>query len=172
MAYCVQVDKNYLSIYNENNNKFGGVMKVILLKDVKAQGKKGDVINVNDGYANNFLFKNNLAVPANQANVNTNNKQKEAEAKRIAEETAAAKELAGKLEQITVTFTIEMGERGKAFGSISGKEISEELAKLGYTVDKKSIVLDSPLKREGAYEVVLKLYKGVSCKLKVNVKGK
>ena len=134
-------------------------MKVILLKDVKAQGKKGDVINVNDGYANNFLFKNNLAVPANQANVNTNNKQKEAEAKRIAEETAAAKELAGKLEQITVNFAIEMGERGKAFGSISGKEISEELAKMGYTVDKKSIVLDSPLKREGNYEVVLKLYK-------------
>ena len=124
-------------------------MKVILLKDVKAQGKKGDVINVNDGYANNFLFKNNLAVPANQANVNTNNKQKEAEAKRIAEETAAAKELAGKLEQITVNFAIEMGERGKAFGSISGKEISDELAKMGYEVDKKSIVLDAPLKREG-----------------------
>ena len=62
-------------------------MKVILTKDIKAQGKKGDVINVNDGYANNFLFKNGLAVPANQANVNTNNKQKEAEAKRIAEET-------------------------------------------------------------------------------------
>ena len=70
-------------------------MKVILLKDVKAQGKKGDVINVSDGYANNFLLKNGLAVPANQANMNTNNKQKEAEAKRIAEETAAAKAVAG-----------------------------------------------------------------------------
>ena len=147
-------------------------MKVILTKDVKAQGKKGDVINVNDGYANNFLFKNGLAIPANQANVNTNNKQKEAEAKRIAEETAAAKDLASKLEKIEVNFAIEVGERGKAFGSISGKEISEELAKLGFTVDKKAVVLDTPIKRVGAYDVVLKLYKGVSCKLKINVKAK
>ena len=147
-------------------------MKVILLKDVKAQGKKGDVINVNDGYANNFLFKNNLAVPANQANMNTNNKQKEAEAKRIAEETAAAKALAAKLADVTLEFAIEVGERGKAFGSISAKEISEELAKKGYEVDKKAIVLDAPLKRIGLYEVGLKLYKGVSGKLKVNVKEK
>ena len=147
-------------------------MKVILTKDVKAQGKKGDVINVNDGYANNFLFKNGLAIPANQANVNTNNKQKEAEAKRIAEETAAAKDLASKLEKIEVNFAIEVGERGKAFGSISGKEISEELAKLGFTVDKKAVVLDTPIKRVGAYDVVLKLYNGVSCKLKINVKAK
>ena len=147
-------------------------MKVILTKDVKAQGKKGDVINVNDGYANNFLFKNGLAIPANQANVNTNNKQKEAEAKRIAEETAAAKDLASKLEKIEVNFAIEVGERGKAFGSISGKEISEELAKLGFTVDKKAVVLDTPIKRVGAYDVVLKLYKGVSCKLKINVNAK
>lgn len=147
-------------------------MKVILTKDVKAQGKKGDVINVNDGYANNFLFKNGLAIPANQANVNTNNKQKEAEAKRIAEETAAAKDVASKLEKIELDFAIEVGERGKAFGSISGKEISEELAKMGFTVDKKAVVLDTPIKRVGAYEVVLKLYKGVSCKLKINVKAK
>jgi large subunit ribosomal protein L9 len=147
-------------------------MKVILLKDVKAQGKKGDVINVNDGYANNFLFKNGLAVPANQANVNTNNKQKEAEAKRIAEETAAAKVVAEKLKDVTLNFEIEMGERGKAFGSITGKEISEGLAKLGYTVDKKDVNLDKPIKTEGVFEVELKLYKGVSCKLKVSVKGK
>ncbi len=147
-------------------------MKVILTKDVKSQGKKGDIINVNDGYANNFLFKNGLAVPANQANVNTNTKQKEAEAKRIAEETAAAKELASKLEKVEVEFLIEVGERGKAFGSISGKEISEELAKLGYEVDKKAVVIDSPIKTVGVHEVVLKLYKGVSCKLKLNVKAK
>ena len=147
-------------------------MKVILTKDVKAQGKKGDVINVNDGYANNFLFKNGLAVPANQANVSANNKQKEAEAKRIAEETAAAKELASKLEKIEVVFEIEVGANGKSFGSISGKEISEELAKKGFTVDKKMVVLDSPIKRAGVYDVALKLYKGVTGKLKVNVKAK
>lgn len=147
-------------------------MKVILTKDVKGQGKKGDVVNVSDGYANNFLLKNGLAIPANQANVNINNRNKENEAKRIAEETAAAKAVAEKLKDVTLNFEIEMGERGKAFGSITGKEISEELARMGYTVDKKDVNLSKPIKTEGAFEVELKLYKGVSCKLKLNVKGK
>lgn len=147
-------------------------MKVILTKDVKAQGKKGDEINVSDGYANNYLFKNNLAVPANTANVNANNKIKAEEAKRIAKETADAKALAEKLKELSLDFAIEVGERGKAFGSIGGKEISECLTSKGYAVDKKNIVLSAPIKREGAYEVELKLYKGVSCKIKVNVKAK
>lgn len=147
-------------------------MKVILVKDVKSQGKKGDTINVSDGYANNFLLKNGLAIPANQANVNINARQKENEAKRIAEETANAKAVAEKLKGVTLNFQIEMGERGKAFGSITGKEISEELSKLGFKVDKKDIVLDKAIKTEGLFEVDLKLYKGVSCKLKVSVKSK
>ena len=147
-------------------------MKVILTKDVKGQGKKGDIVNVSDGYANNFLLKNGLAIPANQANVNINTRNKENEAKRIAEETAAAKAVAEKLKDVTLNFEIEMGERGKAFGSIAGKEISEGLAKLGYKVDKKDVNLDKPIKTEGVFEVELKLYKGVSCKLKVAVKGK
>ena len=147
-------------------------MKVILTKDVKGQGKKGDVVNVSDGYANNFLLKNNLAIPANQANVNINNRNKENEAKRIAEETANAKAVAEKLKDITLNFEIEMGERGKAFGSITGKEISESLAKLGYTVDKKDVNLDKPIKTEGVFDVEIKLYKGVSAKLKINVKAK
>ena len=118
------------------------------------------------------MLKNGLAIPANQANVNINNRNKENEAKRIAEETAAAKAVAEKLKDVTLNFEIEMGERGKAFGSITGKEISEELAKMGYTVDKKDVNLSKPIKTEGAFEVELKLYKGVSCKLKLNVKGK
>ena len=147
-------------------------MKVILLKDVKAQGKKGDVINVSDGYANNFLLKNNLAVPANQANVNLNNKQKADEARKIAEETAAAKELATKLAEIEVSFAIELGSNGKAFGSITAKEISEELAKLGYNIDKKVINLSAPIKTIGKFEAELRLYKGVVGKLKLNVVAK
>lgn len=147
-------------------------MKVILLKDVKAQGKKGDVINVSDGYANNFLLKNGLAVPANQANMNTNNKQKEAEAKRIAEETAAAKADAEKMKTMELVFNIEVGANGKAFGSISGKEIAEELSKKGITVDKKQVVLNSAIKMIGVYDVEVKLYKGVSGKIKVNVQAK
>ena len=147
-------------------------MKVILLKDVKAQGKKGDVITVSDGYANNFLFKNNLAVPANQANVNTNNKQKAEEAKRIAEETAAAKALANQLAEIELEMAIEVGTNGKAFGSITAKEISEELAQKGFNVDKKVIVLAAPIKTVGRFEAELKLYKGVIGKLKINVVSK
>ena len=147
-------------------------MKVILVKDVKGQGRKGDTVNVSDGYANNYLLKNGLAVQANQANVNINTRQKENEAKRIAEETAKAKADAEKLKDITLNFQIEMGERGKAFGSITGKEISEELSKMGFVVDKKDIVMDKAIKTEGLFEVELKLYKGVSCKLKLSVKAK
>lgn len=147
-------------------------MRVILLKDVKAQGKKGDEINVNDGYANNFLFKNKLAIPANKTNVAINNKQKAEEAKRISEETAAAKVVAEKLNGKTLDFEIEVGERGKAFGSIGTKEISEKLEGMGFSVDKKDIVVSGPIKREGVYDVDLKLYKGVSAKIKVSVKAK
>lgn len=146
-------------------------MKVILIKDVKAQGKKGDVINVSDGYANNYLFKNNLAVPANQANINVNNKQKAEEAKRIAEETAAAKALLNKLEAIELKIAIEVGANGKAFGSVTNKEISEELCKNGYQVDKKCINIQ-PIKTTGKFEAELKLYKGVTGKLKLNVTAK
>ena len=102
-------------------------MKVILTQDVKSQGKKGDVVNVSDGYATNFLFKNKLAVPASASNVNVNNMQKAAEAKRIADETAAAKEIAKKLETVTLSLSIEVGANGRAFGSISSKEISDGL---------------------------------------------
>lgn len=147
-------------------------MKVILVKDVKSQGKKGDVINVSDGYANNFLFKNNLAVPANTTNMNINNKRKAEEEKKIAEETAKAKADADKLKEVGLTFELEMGERGKAFGSISSKEISDELAKIGYTVDKKNIDLDKPIKTEGVFFVNVKLYKGVFAQIKVNVVAK
>ena len=147
-------------------------MRVILVKDVKAQGKKGDVIEVSDGYANNFLLKNKLAIPANAGNMNINNRQKAEEARRIAEETAKAKADAEKLKDVGLTFEIEMGERGKAFGSISAKEISEELAKLGYKIDKKNINLAKPIKTEGVFVVDVKLYKGVSCQVKINVKAK
>ena len=147
-------------------------MKVILTKDVKAQGKKGDVINVSDGYANNFLLKNGLAVPANTANVNLNNKLKADEQRRIAEETAKAKELAKKLENANLTFEIDVGANGKAFGSISGKDIAEKLIGLGYEIDKKMVELNSSLKLVGTYDVTLRLYKGVTGKIRVEIKAK
>ncbi len=147
-------------------------MKVILVKDVKSQGKKGDVINVSDGYANNFLLKNGLAIPANQANVNINNKIKAEEQRKIDEDTAAAKVVAEKLKDLTLNFDIEVGENGKAFGSVSNKEISEKLLTLGYDIDKKNIALNGNIKTVGNFEVEVKLYKGVSAKLKIQVNAK
>ena len=92
-------------------------MKVILSADVKNLGKKGDIVNVNDGYANNFLFKSKLAVPANAGNLNINAQEKAAMAKRIKEETEAAKLLAKKLEDVVVNVSVQIGENGKTFGS-------------------------------------------------------
>jgi len=144
-------------------------VKVILTQDVKAQGKKGDVINVSDGYATNFLFKNKLAVPAGASNVNVNNMQKAAEAKRIADETAEAKEIAKKLENVTLELTIEVGANGRAFCFISSKEISEALEKKNKNIDKKKIELSNPIKGEGEYKVPIRLYKGVMGAVKVVV---
>jgi len=146
-------------------------MKVILTKDVKAQGKKGDVINVSDGYATNYLFKNGLAVPASSGNVSVNNARKKAEADRIAAETAAAKELAKKLENVTVNIYLEVGANGKAFGSVSTAMIEAELVKLGYQIDRKKIEIDS-IKTVGTFIATLKLYKGVAAKLKLVVSAK
>ena len=146
-------------------------MKVILTTDVKAQGKKGDVINVSDGYAFNYLFKNNLAVPANAGNVSVNNARKKEEAEKIAQETADAKQLAKKLEAMQIVLSLEVGENGKAFGSITGKEISDALAKQGIEVDRKKIELET-IKTVGNFVAVAKLYKGVSAKLKILVEKK
>ena len=147
-------------------------MKVILSADVKGQGKKGDIINVSDGYANNFLLKNKLAVPANAGNLNINAQEKANLAKKIKEETEAAKEVAKKLENVVVNLTVQVGENGKAFGSISAKEISEELTKMGFEIDKKKIDLAQPIKVQGNYTVDVKLYKGVTGKVKLNIVAK
>ncbi len=146
-------------------------MKVILLADVKSQGKKGDVINVSDGYATNFLFKNKLAVPANAGNVNMNNAQKAAEKKKYEEDLQAAKDLAKELEKCTVELTIPVGDNNRAFGSVTAKEIAEELAKKGYTIDRKKIVLDNPIKSEIQTKVDVKLFPTVVAKLNVRVFG-
>ena len=146
-------------------------MKVILSENVKNVGRKGDIVNVSDGYANNYLFRNKLAVPASAGNLNINAQEKAAEAKRIKEETEAAKKIADALKDVTITLGVKVGENGKTFGSVSGKEISDELAKMGYDIDRKKIELETPIKTVGKYEVTLRLYKGVTGKLKVEVKG-
>ena len=144
-------------------------MKVILSADVKGQGRKGDIINVSDGYANNFLLKNKLAVPANAGNLNINAQEKANLAKKIKEETEAAKEVAKKLENVVVNLTVQVGENGKAFGSISAKEISEELTKMGFEIDKKKIILQSGIKTAGKYPATIKISPEESAKITVNI---
>lgn len=143
-------------------------MKVILTADVKAQGKKGDVINVSDGYATNYLFKNNLAVPANAGNMSVNNARKKAEADKIAADTAMAKLLAKQLQDVTLNLQIEVGANGKAFGSVSAATVETELKKLGYEVDRKKIELDT-IKTVGNFTATIKLYKGVNATVKIVV---
>lgn len=144
-------------------------MKVILTADVKSQGKKGDIINVSDGYARNYLFKNNLAVEANASNVNSVNIKKAADEHRKKEEKAAALALAEKLNKTAVTVAIKTGENGSLYGSLGGADIAEALASDGIEIDKRKIVLTSPIKSLGTYKVTVKPYAEVSAVLTVNV---
>lgn len=144
-------------------------MKVVLIQDVKSLGKKGEICEVSEGYGRNFLIGKKMAVEATPANLNTLKLQKANAEKVAAEELAAAQELAGKLAGASVTLAIKTGENGKTFGSVSSKEIAEELAKQGIEVDKKKIVLPENIKEVGKYEVKVKLHKDVQAALKVNV---
>jgi len=144
-------------------------MKVLLLQDVKGQGKKGDIVNVSDGYANNFLIKKGLGKVATADTINSVNIHTQAVArqKQLEKENALAlsKQLNGK--EITITAT--KGANGKMFGSITSKEIAEALTKLGFTIDKKQIVLKDPIKMTGKYTVTVKVYAEISSTISVVV---
>lgn len=144
-------------------------MKVILKADVKGQGKKGDIINVSDGYARNFLFKNNLAIEASSSNVNSVNIAKQAQEHHKQVERAEAVELAKKIGETQVTVSVKVGENGKLFGALNTQSISDALAQVGIELDKKKIVLAEPIKTVGLHVVTVKPYAEVSAKLKVNV---
>ncbi|WP_428910267.1 50S ribosomal protein L9 [Niallia sp. Krafla_26] len=146
-------------------------MKVIFLKDVKGKGKKGEVKNVADGYAHNFLIKQGLAVEANPSNVSSLNAQKKKEEKLAAEELAEAKELKAKLDEITVELTAKSGEGGRLFGSITSKQIAEELQKKhSIKIDKRKIELHDAIRTLGYTKVPVKLYPDVTATLNVHVK--
>ena len=138
-------------------------MKVILQQDVRGQGKKGQMVEVSDGYGRNFLLPRKLAVEATAENVNTMKMQDKAKAARLAEEKAAAQALAERLKGIQVNIKARAGQGGKLFGSITSKEISEELKKqFDVDVGKSKIVLSEPIKSFGAFEVKCKLGSEVS----------
>jgi large subunit ribosomal protein L9 len=146
-------------------------MKVIFLKDVKGKGKKGEVKNVADGYAHNFLIKQGLAKEANSANISTLDAQKKKEEKAAAEELAEAKKLKEALDKITIELLAKAGEGGRLFGSITTKQIAEELQKKhGIKIDKRKMELADAIRSLGHTKVPVKLYHEVVATLTVSVK--
>lgn len=145
-------------------------MKVILLQDVKSLGKKGEIVDVSDGYAKNFIFPKKLGVEANTKNMNDLKLKKANDEKMAAKLLAEAQEFAKVIETKEVIVKLKTGEGGKTFGSISSKEIAEEAkAQHDLDIDKKKIMLAEQIKNLGSYDVTVKLHPQVSAKLKVKV---
>lgn len=146
-------------------------MKVIFLKDVKGKGKKGEVKNVADGYAHNFLIKQGLAIEANQANISALNAQKKKEEKQAEEELEKSKELKETIEKLTVELTAKSGEGGRLFGSITSKQIADQLQKKhSIKIDKRKIELPDGIRALGVTKVPVKLHPEVTATLNVHVK--
>ena len=138
-------------------------MEVVLLEDVKALGKKGQIVKVNDGYARNFILPKKLGIEATSKNLNDLKLQKANADKIAAEQLQAAKDLAADLAEKSITLSIKAGEGGKAFGSVSSKEITKAIQdQLGMEIDKKKLVLPEPLKTFGTHEVPIKLHRDVT----------
>ena len=145
-------------------------MKVILTEDVKSLGKKGEIVEVSDGYARNFILKKKKGVEANSKNLNDLKLKKANDDKLKEEQYEAAKELGGKIEAGKVEMSIKTGEGGKAFGSIASKEIAAEVKEqMGLEIDKKKIQLKESIKTLGTHTVPVKLHPKVTAELKVIV---
>ena len=145
-------------------------MKVIFIKDLKGQGKCGEEKNISDGYAKNFLIPKGYAIEATASNLNDLKGKKQSEAYKKEKEIEFANDLKSKIEEISVTLTAKGGESDKLFGSVTSKEIANKLkSEHGIEVDKKKFVLPDGIKTFGTTNVDIKLYPGISAKLKVNV---
>ena len=147
-------------------------MKVILLEDVKSLGKKGQLVEVNAGYARNFILPKKLGVEATSKNINDLKLQKAHEDKVAAEQLAAAKVLAEELKDKSVELKMKVGEGGRTFGAISTKEIAAAKEQLGYDIDKKKISVNEAIKSLGVHNVKIKLHPKVTAELKVKVTEK
>ncbi|MFO7263952.1 MAG: 50S ribosomal protein L9 [Bacillaceae bacterium G1] len=144
-------------------------MKVIFTADVKGQGKKGEVKEVSDGYARNYLIPRGLAVEATKGNLKRLEEQKAKEAAQQAEMKAAAEALAAQLNDMVLEIRAKAGEGGRLFGAVTAKRLAEELAARGLNVDRKSIQLEEPIRELGTTQVDIRLYPGVQAKLRVQV---
>ena len=145
-------------------------MKLILTKDVKGQGKKDQIIEVSDGYARNFLIPRGLAVPADAKSMNDVKNREDSRLHKIETEKAAAKEIAAKLEKITVKIVGQAGSDGRLYGSVTAKDIAEALENdFKLTVDRRKIVMNDPIKTYGNYTLDVKLYSEVVGKINILV---
>lgn len=146
-------------------------MKVILLQDVRSLGKKGEVVNVSDGYARNYVLPKKIGIEATEKNRNDLKLQKQHEDKVAAERLAEARDLAAKLETLRIEVTMKAGENGKVFGSVSSKEIAGQAKKqYDLDLDKKKIVMSEPIRSFGMHEVPIRLHPEVTGRLYVLVK--
>lgn len=146
-------------------------MKIILLQDVKGQGKKGEVKDVNEGYARNFLIKKGLAEVATANKLNEINQKKSAADFHKAEEVKAMQQLAGNINGKLFAVKIKAGQGGKVFGSVTAADVADALQRDGFAVDKKKVVLAQPIKNVGVFDVDLKLMEGIGAKIKVSVES-
>jgi large subunit ribosomal protein L9 len=147
-------------------------MKVLLLEDVKAQGKKGEIINVSDGYAKNFLFPRNLAKEATAQVINEVKAKNDSAAYKKETERKAALEIAEKIKDAVIMFKTTGGEDGRLYGAVTTKDVAEKInSQLGLSIDKKKIVLSDNIKRTGEYSVKIKLYPEISVELKIIVEA-
>ena len=145
-------------------------MKVLLLADVKGQGKKDQIVEVSDGYARNFLFPKKLAVPADNKALSEAKSKEEAKQFKLKEEKAAAQALADQLSKLTVKITATSGADGRLYGSVTSKDIAEKLKEQHKVdIDKRKLVLSDNIKAYGTYEIEVKVYPEISAKLKVTV---
>ncbi|MDG5789424.1 50S ribosomal protein L9 [Evansella sp. AB-P1] len=144
-------------------------MKVIFLKDVKGKGKKGEVKNVAEGYARNYLLKNNLAIEANTGNMKSLEKKQESEQKKADEVVEEAERLKEDLEKMTIQIKAKAGENGRLFGAVTNKQIAEQLKKKKIKIDKRKIEMDEPIRALGFTNINVKLHSKVTATLKVQV---
>lgn len=144
-------------------------MKVIFLKDVKGQGKKGEVKEVSDGYGKNFLINKGYAVMATKASMKKLQEENLANKLKIEDEKKEATELKKKLEKTSLKFKVKTGTQDRVFGSVSAKQIVAELKKIGITIDKKNIKLETPLSSIGFHNVEIETYKDIIAKVKVEL---